>query len=902
MTLRTLLRFQNPDSTQDINDRTRGLFNKGVFSGGGVEAISGTLTVRLTPFASLGPDGMFVREDDENNVLSVDAGIRNYIVVRQRYVANNEPIVSVEALTEAEYLGDPEQEYLITFAVVDVPIAAIEVLQSHIEFYERDVIDPVGRLAFRGVLGNADLLPLITTNSNRAGDFYIITDGSGGFPEIWTWNGLEWANITQAQTMISLLDTHRDNLDVDKIHVTDLQADALLGTVGTPSDSNRYITSLDPRVPNQNENDALQADPTILSESAPSDSNRYINSSKIFAAPAVTDFVGTSSIELLDANGPYFVGTGTTGTAQKFFNIYGRDSSQEDDDQELLNSEFQPVRITGIYTEASLSVELNPTVSGDALGFFSGASLFVGVSNAADVDFTISYGKRTLLGDIVPETFLLRGPQFGQVDARVRQILESSVNGQFDDSAWDSGTSPGNVVAFSIGLGKFAKHNLSSSLYPVGIRGNTNNLIMEGLYEFPSATGFSAGDEVYASASTPGGLSTTPNDRFIGTMFDSTRLLVNMNGFAISPSAFVPGTAFPVGMFDGSLSPGEVAAFDGSLFVRWNASNPATLTPDGVRGNSNNILQVGKFQPTSGSPYTPGTRFYASTTIDGQLQTGQNDYFIGHSVSGNELLVNVTASPMWETARSIFAIEHDDTTGIHSEGSARTFVGVAADAGIATSNSLASSTGMTLFATDTGQVFYCTNGAANTWIEASKFSGPLEITNSLEVGGNLILPTGILDDDAGDTFNVFAHAARHAASGADSLSGIINQILVDADDGSSPIVLTGSFADMLTVAFDFTGRSGNSTILCLGVLEADGVTSGSKLEYQLAIDSVVFTTPRGLTLGQVPTQNKRGSFPILGYQDTVSAGSHTITVEARNTLGTSEVFSRQLLLLDLGPN
>jgi len=905
VTLRTLLRFQNPDSTQDINDRTRGLFNKGVFSGGDVEAISSTLTVRLTPFASLGPDGMFVREDDENNVLSVSAGVRNYIVVRQRYVANTDPIVSVESLTGAEYLGDPEQEYLITFAVVDVPALATEVLQSHIEFFERDVIDPVGRLAFRGVLDNAGLLPLITTNSNRAGDFYIITDGSGGFPEIWTWNGLEWVNTTQAQTMISLLDTHRDNLDVDKIHVTDLQADALFGTVGTPSDSNRYVTSLDPRIPSQNENDALQADPTILSEFAPSDSNRYINSSKIFAAPAVIDFVGTSSIELTDANGPYFVGAGTIGTAQKFFNIYGRDSSQEDDDQELLNSEFQPVRITGIFTEASLTNELSPAANPqtDALGFFSGASLFVGVSNPADVDFTISYGKRTLLGDIVPETFLLRGPQFGQVDARVRQILESSVNGQFDDSAWDSGTSPGDVVAFSVGLGKFAKHNLASSLYPVGIRGNTNNLIMEGLYEFTSAPGFSAGDEVYASSSTPGGLTTTPNDRFIGTMFDTTQLLVNMNGFAISPSAFVPGTAFPVGLFDGSLSPGEVAAFDGSLFVRWDDSNPATPTPDGLRGNSNNILQVGKFQPTSGSPYTPGTRFYASTTVDGQLQTGQNDYFVGHAVSSNELLVNVTASPMWETARSIFAIEHDDTTGTHSEGSARTFVGVAADAGIATSNSLASSTGMTLFATDTGQVFYCTNGAANTWVEASQFSGPLEITSSLEVGGNLILPTGILDDDAGDTFNVFTHALRHEAGGTDSLSGLINQILVDADDGSTPIALDASWTNVLSVAFDFTGRSGNSSVLCFAILGIESSGGTARADYRFTIDTVAFAAPFGVTCSaQVYTAPRESTFPLQGYQTTLSPGAHTITLQAYETDPSATATARHLLVLDLGPN
>ena len=93
MTLRTLLKFQNPDSTQDLNDRFRGLLNKGVFSGGDVEVVTSTLTIRLTPFATIGFDGMFVREDDDNNILAVVADERNYIVVRQRYVASGDPIV-----------------------------------------------------------------------------------------------------------------------------------------------------------------------------------------------------------------------------------------------------------------------------------------------------------------------------------------------------------------------------------------------------------------------------------------------------------------------------------------------------------------------------------------------------------------------------------------------------------------------------------------------------------------------------------------------------------------------------------------------------------------------------------------------------------------------------------------
>ena len=121
MALRPLLRFQNPDSTRDINDQSL-VFNKGVFEGGRLFPVIGSLNVRLTQFATVGADGMFVREDDEENILSVVDGERNYIVLRSRYVDNAEPIVSLESLLESAYLGDPDLEFLILFGVYKVNV------------------------------------------------------------------------------------------------------------------------------------------------------------------------------------------------------------------------------------------------------------------------------------------------------------------------------------------------------------------------------------------------------------------------------------------------------------------------------------------------------------------------------------------------------------------------------------------------------------------------------------------------------------------------------------------------------------------------------------------------------------------------------------------------------------
>ncbi len=915
MTLRTLLRFQNADSTQDINDRFKGLLNKGVFSGGDVEVVTSTLTVRLTPFATIGFDGMFVREDDDNNILSVVADERNYIVVRQRYVASADPIVSVESLTEAQYTGDAYPDSLIVFAVVDVPAAATEVLAEYIEFFERDMVDPVGRLAFRGTITSTTGLPAATANVNRSGDFYIVTEGSGGFPELWSWNGIAWVNITQAQTMISLLDTHRDNLDVNSNHVTDNQADALLGTTSTPDINNRYVTSADARLPFQRENDALQADPSDRSEYSPgeilpsSEVNVFINSSKIFAAPAEKDFNGgVSSIELLGVEGPFYVGFGAVGTAQQFFNIWARSSTPQN--EELLNSEFQPVRITGVFMEPSLSNELNPSLA-DSNGFYGTTNtplaVYIQVDNSADVDFSIGYGKRTFLGELEPNAFLLRGPLFGQVDARVRQILESSVNAQFDDSAWDAGTSPGDTVAFDTGTGKFIQADVAASKYPVGLRGNTNNLVAEGLYEFTSSTAFVAGDQVYAHNATAGALSATANDRFIGTFFDDTHLLVNMNAIGISASTFIPGTAFPFGLFDTSLLPGEVAAFDGTDFVQWDDTDPNTPHPDGLRGNNNNIIQVGLFQNASSS-YIAGTRYYCSTASNGQISTSPNDYFAAHAITGTQLLVNIIGTSNWTSAKTAFEIEHNSSSGVHSGGSSRTFVGTGVP-GIAQSNSLVSSTGMTYFDLGSGRVYHCTVGASNTWVEVSTFTGPLEITNTLKVGGNLILPTGILDDNAGDTFDVFDHSARHNAAGLDALTGLIQQINSDADDGSSPIALTGSYADLGTVAIDFTGRTGNSSILVFAQCHLQGAASVNSIaSVQLTIDAVAFAVPFGAIALESYGDTGNGASDlnhtvnVQGYQISVSNTSHIITLQAKENLGSLTALARQLLVIDLGPS
>ena len=84
-----------------------------------------------------------------------------------------------------------------------------------------------------------------------------------------------------------------------------------------------------------------------------------------------------------------------------------------------------------------------------------------------------------------------------------------------------------------------------------------------------------------------------------------------------------------------------------------------------------------------------------------------------------------------------------------------------------------------------------------------------------------------------DSLDIFTHGTRHIGTGSDPVSGVITNIGVDIEDGSSPTILTGSFANILSVVVDTTGRSSNSTILCFAVLQA--ITTGGtvvQVEYQ----------------------------------------------------------------------
>ena len=677
MPRRALLKFRNPDSTQDLNDRFKDLFNKGFFSGGALTAVPGVLKVDLAPFATAGSDGMFVREDSETTRLDVVANFKNYIVIRQEYISNADPVISIESLTEPEFLNDgpigakgANNPTLIVFGVVNVPSGETQTDINMIETFESDIVDNLGRSSFRGLLTAAASLPA-GSNSNRAGDFYIITDGAGDFPGIHSWNGVSWINITNAQSVLDLFNNHIQNLNTDEIHLTTLQAQAVAGSAGIPTSSNLFVTEEDNRLLTDNQADANAGNGLPLEDFGPSNSNRWISSSKVFAVP--TEVVvsasppGTSQIELGEVLGGFFIGEGSEaiqGTAQQWFNIYAEDTSG---DEEYTNNDFNSVQVLEVrFGDAGVApidlatdtTEVDPQTNADGLGFFVtvNKSLYLVLSNPITSPCRVAYGKRGSLGALLPHLLMNRGPKGGQIDTRLVRLLFGTPNAQFEDAdLWDPTVLPGAVVSFNSATNKFVNADPDGGLFPVGVKGNFNNLIMEGLYTANSSS-FSI-DFLYADKASPGSLTNVPNEWFIGRAISATQLLVNMNQIPLPPGDVPPPISFPEGLFQSSLQAGQTLYWTGTVFDK---ADSITNLPLGIRGNNNNVIQSGKYVALTGTPFVSGTRVYAGT-VAGTLVTTENDWFMGIGIDSTTLLVNANAVAI----PAKWSEEHHTDSGFH---------------------------------------------------------------------------------------------------------------------------------------------------------------------------------------------------------------------------------------------
>jgi hypothetical protein len=206
-------------------------------------------------------------------------------------------------------------------------------------------------------------------------------------------------------------------------------------------------------------------------------------------------------------------------------------------------------------------------------------------------------------------------------------------------------------------------------------------------------------------------------------------------------------------------------------------------------------------------------------------------------------------------------------------------------------------------------VFYCTNGAGNTWIEQTRFTGPVTIDNNLIASSQIRMPAKILHDNVSDSMNPFEHASRHFLGAEDYLKGRIEQTLSDGSD--TPFGLSGPGLypvpdqTIASIAFDFSGRNVDSTILMLGQVwyHEDAGSGFVDITTAFFLDGVEVVVPFGIR-GKVELANTSGTddgtVTIFGFSTTVSDEAHTLDLRAGVNSSTPVAEQRSLMLLDLG--
>lgn len=180
MALAAHMKYGSKDSTSFFNALVKTLTKPGVFDGGDIVPVAGSLAVTVSAFKAVSYDGMIVLDDTDTDPMALGAGQTWYICLFAKYVVGPVQLEwrAVTAATFAAYASEVSQ-YLVVVGVVTIPILATEVEDSHISYTLRDATDTQGRSYLRGYVETvADLTALLSVVPSplREGDSYLVGD------------------------------------------------------------------------------------------------------------------------------------------------------------------------------------------------------------------------------------------------------------------------------------------------------------------------------------------------------------------------------------------------------------------------------------------------------------------------------------------------------------------------------------------------------------------------------------------------------------------------------------------------------------------------------------------------------------------------------------------------------
>lgn len=188
MTLQLDFRWRSTNATDKLNRRLEQLVF-GIYSGGDLTAIAGSLQAVRSAFRATGYDGITIY-DPENKTHTFSANSVSYVVVRAKYNPLGNPatpVLAEQVLAASAYAVDPDINYLIRVAKVTTNVSEI----TEIDLTDRDAADQVTRSPFRGSFNTIADVPASTASRilYKDGDCVrVVDEGCSYYWEAGGWN------------------------------------------------------------------------------------------------------------------------------------------------------------------------------------------------------------------------------------------------------------------------------------------------------------------------------------------------------------------------------------------------------------------------------------------------------------------------------------------------------------------------------------------------------------------------------------------------------------------------------------------------------------------------------------------------------------------------------------------
>lgn len=373
MALSAIFRFENLDSTSDLNSLYDGLFKKGIYEGGSIVQSTST-SIAISEFKAISDDGMHIISDSIINLSIPSTGTKYFIVCKAKYVYDDSPIITMSLKTESALSADAEKNYYIKLGSVTLNGVSASINLND----DRDELSVLGRNPYKGIFDDAETLESETSGKCQEGDWAVVSaDSNNESVQIYIYSSGVWGGTGNAKILSTSYNQHIQNAGAENVNIshnvpteTEMEGNEDKGAFHISynqlkaipsgvSSSNKLVAENNSKLLTEDQSDALKGN---TSGGTPNNNNRFITSDTpiaTFVNVSATMVSGSDYIQIsLPSSTPgYFVGKGVKGTAQYYFEIRNSDNT------DVLLANGKPVVACGVYVgdnKRNISSEISP--------------------------------------------------------------------------------------------------------------------------------------------------------------------------------------------------------------------------------------------------------------------------------------------------------------------------------------------------------------------------------------------------------------------------------------------------------------------------------------------------------------------------------------------------------------